>query len=94
MARSRSARTSYRCSFCGKTQEQVRRLIAGSGGVYICNECVGLCKDIINEEQTRTPVITYMPIRRITGEEKAVFLPDVSQTTLEERLFIGGLSGF
>jgi ATP-dependent Clp protease ATP-binding subunit ClpX len=55
MARSRSARTSYRCSFCGKTQEQVRRLIAGSGGVYICNECVDLCKDIINEEQTRTP---------------------------------------
>ena len=55
MARSRSTHTSYRCSFCGKTQEQVRRLIAGSGGVYICNECVDLCKDIINEEQTRTP---------------------------------------
>ena len=55
MARSRTTRASYRCSFCGKTQEQVRRLIAGSGGVYICNECVDLCKDIINEEQTHAP---------------------------------------
>jgi len=56
MARGRTTRASYRCSFCGKTQEQVRRLIAGSGGVYICNECVDLCKDIINEEQSRAPV--------------------------------------
>ena len=55
MADSRSARTSYRCSFCGKTQEQVRRLIAGSGGVYICNECVDLCTSIINEEKVQTP---------------------------------------
>lgn len=38
-----------RCSFCGKTQEQVKRLIAGPN-VYICNECVELCKEIIDEE--------------------------------------------
>lgn len=38
-----------RCSFCGKPQEQVRRLIAGPN-VYICNECVELCQDIIEEE--------------------------------------------
>jgi ATP-dependent Clp protease ATP-binding subunit ClpX len=38
-----------RCSFCGKTQDQVRRLIAGPN-VYICNECVDLCKEIIDEE--------------------------------------------
>ncbi len=55
MARSRSSRTSYRCSFCGKTQDQVRRLISGSGGVYICNECVDLCRDIIDEERSRAP---------------------------------------
>jgi ATP-dependent Clp protease ATP-binding subunit ClpX len=55
MAGSRSAQTSYRCSFCAKTQEQVRRLIAGSGGVYICNECVDLCTNIINEEKVGTP---------------------------------------
>jgi ATP-dependent Clp protease ATP-binding subunit ClpX len=42
----------YRCSFCGKSQEQVQRLIAGPGGVYICDECVDLCREIIEEEQT------------------------------------------
>jgi len=41
----------YRCSFCGKGQEQVHRLIAGPGGVYICNECIDLCREIIEEEQ-------------------------------------------
>ncbi len=38
-----------RCSFCGKSQEQVRRLVAGPG-VYICDECIALCDDIIREE--------------------------------------------
>ncbi len=42
-----------RCSFCGKTQNQARRLIAGPN-VYICDECVDLCKDIIAEETDRT----------------------------------------
>jgi ATP-dependent Clp protease ATP-binding subunit ClpX len=42
----------YRCSFCGKSQDQVQRLIAGPGGVYICDECVDLCREIIEEEQT------------------------------------------
>lgn len=37
------------CSFCGKTQDQVKKIIAGPG-VYICDECVELCQDIINEE--------------------------------------------
>jgi ATP-dependent Clp protease ATP-binding subunit ClpX len=38
-----------RCSFCGKTQDQVRRLVAGPG-VYICDECIELCQEIIEEE--------------------------------------------
>jgi len=38
-----------RCSFCGKTQDQVERLIAGPG-VYICNECIELCEDILMDE--------------------------------------------
>lgn len=38
-----------RCSFCGKTQEEVRKVVAGPG-VYICDECINLCKDIIDEE--------------------------------------------
>jgi len=44
-------RTTYRCSFCGKSQDQVQRLIAGPGGVYICDECIDLCREIIEEEQ-------------------------------------------
>lgn len=38
-----------KCSFCGKTQEQVNRIVAGPG-VYICNECIELCSEIIEEE--------------------------------------------
>lgn len=51
MANSKNVRTTYRCSFCGKSQEQVQRLIAGPGGVYICDECIDLCREIIDEEQ-------------------------------------------
>ena len=39
-----------RCSFCGKTQEQVRRLIAGPNGIYICYDCVETCVDLIEDE--------------------------------------------
>lgn len=35
-----------RCSFCGKRHDQVRRVIAGPGGVLICNECVALCNNL------------------------------------------------
>ena len=50
MASSRSKRTQYHCSFCGKSRDQVRRLIAGPGSVYICDECIELCREIIEEE--------------------------------------------
>lgn len=40
----------FRCSFCGKTQDQVRKLIAGPNGAYICDECVDICAEIIDEE--------------------------------------------
>ena len=39
-----------RCSFCNKTQDQVKKLIAGPAGVYICDECVELCNEILDEE--------------------------------------------
>ena len=38
-----------KCSFCGKTQESVKKIVAGPG-VYICNECIGLCNEIIESE--------------------------------------------
>ncbi|MFT9055134.1 MAG: ATP-dependent Clp protease ATP-binding subunit ClpX, partial [Ethanoligenens sp.] len=55
-----------KCSFCGKTQEQVKRLIAGPG-VYICNECVELCLSILEDEN----VIAHP---QITGDDKAITL--------------------
>ena len=39
-----------RCSFCNKTQNQVRKLIAGPAGVYICDDCIEICADILEEE--------------------------------------------
>lgn len=42
-----------RCSFCGKPQEKVRRLIAGPG-VYICNECVELCSEVLADDSGNT----------------------------------------
>ena len=48
----KTTRAQYNCSFCGKNQDQVRRLIAGPGAVYICDECVDLCREIIDEEST------------------------------------------
>ena len=50
MANNRGSRVLYHCSFCGKNQDQVKRLIAGPGAVYICDECVELCREIIDEE--------------------------------------------
>jgi ATP-dependent Clp protease ATP-binding subunit ClpX len=54
MAR-KSERRVYLCSFCGKNQEQVRRLIAGPNGVHICDECVRLCNEILAEEPEGAP---------------------------------------
>lgn len=45
-----------RCSFCGKTQAQVKRMVAGPG-VYICDECVSLCQEIIDSESESEPIL-------------------------------------
>ena len=47
-----------KCSFCGKTQEEVKKIVAGPG-VYICNECIDLCKEIIDEEFYEEAVNKY-----------------------------------
>ncbi len=46
--------TQVRCSFCAKPSSDVAKVIAGPG-VYICNECVGLCGDILRDEQQKPP---------------------------------------
>jgi len=52
MSRRESSSSLLRCSFCGKSQNEVKKLIAGPG-VYICDECIDLCTDIIEEEKGR-----------------------------------------
>jgi ATP-dependent Clp protease ATP-binding subunit ClpX len=47
-----------KCSFCGKSQKQVRKLIAGPG-VYICDECIDLCNEIIEEEFAGTQELDF-----------------------------------
>ncbi|RLE20004.1 MAG: ATP-dependent Clp protease ATP-binding subunit ClpX, partial [Actinobacteria bacterium] len=47
-----------KCSFCGKSQKQVKKLIAGPG-VYICDECIDLCNEIIEEELTDTAELSF-----------------------------------
>ena len=59
---SKGTKVPYRCSFCGKSQEQVRKLIAGQG-VYICDECINLCQEIIEEEMLEAPQDSARPAR-------------------------------
>ncbi len=72
----------FKCNFCGKSQKQVKKLIAGPG-VYICDECIGLCNEIIEEEfpeQTESVLATELPKPReirdfldsyVIGQERA-----------------------
>ncbi|HHB2306433.1 TPA: ATP-dependent Clp protease ATP-binding subunit ClpX [Staphylococcus aureus] len=70
-----------KCSFCGKDQDQVKKLVAGSG-VYICNECIELCSEIVEEElaQNTSEAMTELPTPKeimdhlneyVIGQEKA-----------------------
>jgi ATP-dependent Clp protease ATP-binding subunit ClpX len=89
------------CSFCGKKQGQVQRLIAGPG-VYICNECVELCNDILDEDLMEEPSGEYLPetipapgaIKEymdlyIVGQEKAKISLAVAVYNHYKRLYYG-----
>jgi ATP-dependent Clp protease ATP-binding subunit ClpX len=89
------------CSFCGKKQGQVQRLIAGPG-VYICNECVDLCNDILDEEMVEESSGEYLPetipspgaIKEymdlyIVGQEKAKISLAVAVYNHYKRLYYG-----
>ncbi len=65
-----------RCSFCNKRQEQVKKLIAGPAGVYICDECVEICSDIIEEEYEEDPVEEELDINLLKPVEIKEFLDD------------------
>lgn len=63
MTRTRNpGRDPYVCSFCGRGQDEVQRLIAGPGNVFICDECVAMCSQIIAEEnEQKVPATRRTP---------------------------------
>ncbi|MCI7181123.1 MAG: ATP-dependent Clp protease ATP-binding subunit ClpX [Schaedlerella sp.] len=65
-----------RCSFCNKPQAQVRKMIAGPNGAYICDECVDVCAEIIEEELEYEDKRGYEDINLLTPEEMKAFLDD------------------
>ena len=65
-----------RCSFCNKTQDQVRKLIAGPAGVYICDECVEICADIVEEEYEDEVQTQELDINLLKPIEIKEFLDD------------------
>ena len=95
---------SVRCSFCGKHQDQVRRLIAGPGA-YICNECVQLCMSILEDEGELTQEVLESAIpdtiptpreihavldQYIIGQEKAKVALSVAVYNHYKRIYFGG----
>lgn len=65
-----------RCSFCGKTQAQVRKLIAGPNGAYICDECIEVCTEIIEEELEFEEDGQFDEINLLKPEEIKAFLDE------------------
>lgn len=65
-----------RCSFCNKTQAQVRKMIAGPNGAYICDECVDVCAEIIEEELAYENPSDFQDINLLKPEEIKSFLDE------------------
>ncbi|MBQ5677700.1 MAG: ATP-dependent protease ATP-binding subunit ClpX, partial [Clostridia bacterium] len=80
MSRENEKERNVRCSFCGKTQEQVEKLIAGPG-VYICDECIELCMGIIGENDINPNRNTG---KRVKLEEKVLPKPHEIKAALDE----------
>ena len=100
---SEEKKKAIRCSFCGKPEREVHRMIQGPGGVRICDECVRLCMDIVEdgyEERTETlEVPDSIPTPReihdvldqyIIGQEAAKIALSVSVYNHYKRIFFGG----
>ena len=76
-----------KCSFCGKSQKQVKKLIAGPG-VYICDECIDLCNEIIEEELSETGEVRFDELPR--PQQIHAFLDDyvIGQEMAKKRLSV------
>ena len=89
-----------KCSFCGKSQKQVKKLIAGPG-VYICDECIDLCNDIIEEELSETSEVHFEELPKpaeifsflndyVIGQERAKKILSVAVYNHYKRIQSGG----
>ncbi len=78
MAKNNNIKGSVKCSFCGKTQENVKRIVAGPG-VYICDECIGICKNIIEDEMYSEEQVQYS-----NSENGGLPNPEQIKKTLDE----------
>ena len=100
---SESNKRTLRCSFCGKQEREVHRMIQGPGGVRICDECVNLCRDILQDGYTAREEapesMTELPTPReihdvldqyIIGQEAAKISLSVSVYNHYKRIFFGG----
>ncbi|MDD5748125.1 MAG: ATP-dependent Clp protease ATP-binding subunit ClpX [Actinomycetota bacterium] len=88
-----------KCSFCGKTQSHVKRMIAGPG-VYICDECIELCNDIIEEQQKEKPEVQQKALPKpkeiysflneyVIGQERAKTVLSVAVYNHYKRIEMG-----
>ena len=88
-----------KCSFCGKSQKQVKKLIAGPG-VYICDECIDLCNEIIDEELSQPSELGFDELPKpeeinaflddyIIGQEQAKRIPSVAVYNHYKRVQVG-----
>jgi ATP-dependent Clp protease ATP-binding subunit ClpX len=89
---------SYACSFCGKPQEAVRRLIAGPSKIFICNECVGRCQQIIADDKPSTSTHTRPSTPRevferlneyVIGQDRAKRILSVAVYNHYKRIWFG-----
>ena len=94
---------SIRCSFCGKRQEQVKRMMSGPNNVYICNECVELCNSLISDDLYETSAPEYhdpekLPTPKemkeymdnyIVGQEEAKISLSVAVYNHYKRIYFG-----
>src|SRR5688572_30307901 len=92
-----------KCSFCGKSQKQVKKLIAGPG-VYICDECIDLCNEIIEEELSESSDLKFDELPKpkeihafleqyVIGQDKAKRTLSVAVYNHYKRIQAGGSGG-
>ena len=81
-----SSNDRLKCSFCGKTQDQVKKLIAGPD-VFICDECVELCNEILDEEffEGKEKNVEKTDVKE-DGDEKAIPKPHEIKAYLDEHI--------